>query len=417
MYYFLAGMPRAGSTLLAAILNQNPDIHVSTSSPVVHLMWQIQEHLTTDDFYRSHPKPKFQRTLISSVIDAYYQEQQERYIIDKNRSWITSLPLIHNHITHEPKILCPVRKTSEILQSFLKLMQQYPGNMIDENIKPPYTLQKRCDYLLSTSSVLMASVQQILNAPKHSLHFIDYDELLSHPKETIESVYQFLDIPHYEHSFTAIENQLQEDDTVYGMPTMHNVKSSLVKTIHDIQLPDDILKKCDKIDVAIRYQMTEEHSYPSLPDQGKNLAKFTFQLVKKALQGGALVVSQEVKEQRLEVCRTCDWYDPSQVRCKHCGCFLEEKANFALDSCPIGKWTESAEDWENGRFDELVQQLEEFNVTPEEQPEVYPDTTVEIPESELPLVEFPKNPEMGDECVLHDVKWKWNGIHWEYVPE
>lgn len=417
MYYFLSGMPRAGSTLLAAILNQNPDIHVSTNSPVVHLMWQIQSAIDEDEFYRSYPKPEFPKTLISSVIDAYYQNQQERYIVDKNRVWMSSLPLITQHITDQPKILCPVRKTSEILQSFLKLMQQYPGNIIDENIKPPYTLKKRCDHLLSTNSVLMASVQQILNAPKHLLHFVDYDKLISHPKETIDSVYQFLNIPAYSHSFVDIENQIQEDDTVYRMPTMHDVKPSLIKTVHDIQLPDDVLKKCDKIDVAIQYYMTEEHSYPSLPDQGKNLAKFTFQLVKKALQGGALMVSPEVKEQRLETCRTCEWYDPDQVRCKHCGCFLEEKATFALDSCPIGKWTESAEDWENGRFDELVKELEEFDVTPEEQPEVYPDTTVQIPESELPLVDFPKDPEMGDECILHDVKWKWNGIHWEYVPE
>lgn len=410
MYYFLSGMPRAGSTLLAAILNQNPDIHVSTSSPVVHLMWQLQTYLSTDDFYHSYPKPKFQQTLISSVIDTYYQDNQERYIIDKNRTWSGSLNLVTKYITDQPKILCPVRKTSEILQSFLKLMQQYPGNMIDENIKPPYTLQKRCDYLLSTNSVLMASVHQILNAPKNIIHFIDYDELLSHPKETIDSVYRFLGIPHYTHSFTAIENQIQEDDTVYGMPTMHTVKSSLVKTVHEIQLPDDVLKKCDKIDIAIRYQMNEEHSYPSLPEQGKNLAKFTFQLVKKALQGGALVVSQEVKEQRLEVCRTCEWYDPEQVRCKHCGCFLEEKATFALDSCPIGKWTESAEDWENGRFDELVKELEEFN-SPSKEVETVEDN------NELPLSDFPPNPEMGDECVLHDVKWKWNGIHWEYIPE
>ena len=65
--------------------------------------------------------------------------------------------------------------------------------------------------------------------------------------------------------------------------------------------------------------MTE---YPSLPDQGKNLAKFTFEVLKKAMSSNALFVSDEVKEERLKICRTCEYYDPDQVRCKHCGCFL-----------------------------------------------------------------------------------------------
>ena len=34
-YFFLAGLPRAGGTLLGAILNQNPDIYVGPTSPIL----------------------------------------------------------------------------------------------------------------------------------------------------------------------------------------------------------------------------------------------------------------------------------------------------------------------------------------------------------------------------------------------
>ena len=37
-YYFMAGLPRAGSTLLSAILNQNPRIYSGPSSPVTSIM-------------------------------------------------------------------------------------------------------------------------------------------------------------------------------------------------------------------------------------------------------------------------------------------------------------------------------------------------------------------------------------------
>ena len=37
-YFFLAGLPRAGTTLLGAILEQNPDIYVGATSPVLELL-------------------------------------------------------------------------------------------------------------------------------------------------------------------------------------------------------------------------------------------------------------------------------------------------------------------------------------------------------------------------------------------
>ena len=69
--------------------------------------------------------------------------------------------------------------------------------------------------------------------------------------------------------------------------------------------------------------MSEENHYPSLAEQGKNLASFSFEILKKALRGEALTVSPEVKNQRLEICRNCDEYDAEQIRCMNCGCMLE----------------------------------------------------------------------------------------------
>ena len=99
--------------------------------------------------------------------------------------------------------------------------------------------------------------------------------------------------------------------------------------------------------------------YPSLPEQGKNLAKFTFDVIKKALQSDeGLIVSNEIKEERLAICRSCDYYDASQIRCKHCGCFLEQKAAFSIDSCPIDKWKESDTDWMNGNYEKFLESLQ-----------------------------------------------------------
>jgi len=104
--------------------------------------------------------------------------------------------------------------------------------------------------------------------------------------------------------------------------------------------------------------MFENKEYPSLFQQGKNLAEFSFELIKNAIQTGALQVSEEVKNQRLEICRACDKYDAGQIRCIECGCFLEAKTGFSLDSCPLGKWKESKTDWINEKFGDLIENME-----------------------------------------------------------
>ena len=40
----MAGLPRAGSTLLSSLLNQNPNLYSGPSSPVLGAMYTIHEH-------------------------------------------------------------------------------------------------------------------------------------------------------------------------------------------------------------------------------------------------------------------------------------------------------------------------------------------------------------------------------------
>ena len=80
-------------------------------------------------------------------------------------------------------------------------------------------------------------------------------------------------------------------------------------------------------------------SFPSLSEQGKNLAKFTFDVVKNAVNVTKPVFATEEKQKdRLAVCKTCPYYSSRQNRCKKCGCFLTHKVQFEVSQCPVGKW-------------------------------------------------------------------------------
>jgi len=47
---------------------------------------------------------------------------------------------------------------------------------------------------------------------------------------------------------------------------------------------------------------------------------------------------EELREHRLSICRTCEFFKPRTERCAKCGCFMKLKVTLAEARCPIEKW-------------------------------------------------------------------------------
>lgn len=84
--------------------------------------------------------------------------------------------------------------------------------------------------------------------------------------------------------------------------------------------------------------MKEE--FPSISEQGKNLAKFTFEVVKNTLNvsPSPVFATEEKQKERLDICQKCDYFSYRQSRCRQCGCFMKQKVKFESSECPIQKW-------------------------------------------------------------------------------
>lgn len=56
------------------------------------------------------------------------------------------------------------------------------------------------------------------------------------------------------------------------------------------------------------------------------------------------IVDHELKEERLEVCRKCEFFEEKEIynvnvkKCKACGCNLNIKAMIIRMKCPKDKW-------------------------------------------------------------------------------
>lgn len=69
-----------------------------------------------------------------------------------------------------------------------------------------------------------------------------------------------------------------------------------------------------------------------------NLAnKFGKALINHA-KDGFKKADTELYNKRIDICTTCEFFNAEQKRCNNCGCFLEFKASWNSEKCPVDKW-------------------------------------------------------------------------------
>lgn len=226
--YFISGLPRSGSTLLSALLNQNPRFYSGPSSPVVETMRRLSEYFNEEKLFKAYPKVNQIEQYITDCIKYYYAEVKQEVIFDKNRTWTASIEAIEYYYKIEPKIICMVRDISEIYASVKNTKLKIKDELLsskDTLILEPYDKLKKAFY-----------------NNRKCLYLVEYNDLVNKPNETMIGIYNFLGEQYYQHTFNNIEQKYKENDLdVYGV-NLHNVKQTISKSF---TIPtQDIIDKC-----------------------------------------------------------------------------------------------------------------------------------------------------------------------------
>ena len=74
-FHFISGLPRSGSTMLAAILRQNPRFHAGMSSPVASLFEGMVGQVSAGSELSSMVSTDQRRRLLKGLFDSYYGER------------------------------------------------------------------------------------------------------------------------------------------------------------------------------------------------------------------------------------------------------------------------------------------------------------------------------------------------------
>jgi sulfotransferase len=216
---FLSGLPRSGSTMLSSILSENPLIHAEGNSAVCQLMWDMSVSCEVNCSEQLMANNRFdtQRHLVSEIPELYYQNVDSPIVLDKCRSWSLepNVRMIKQYITETPKIIVLTRPIDEIVQSFIRLGKNN-GKVF-----------KSKDLLSPGTEPIMRSLQGVDWAKKNNAGeflFVEYSDLVSYTKEVIASIYSFCGWDYFEHDLSNIINRFPENDDVYGLQKMHEVR-------------------------------------------------------------------------------------------------------------------------------------------------------------------------------------------------
>jgi sulfotransferase len=259
-YFFLAGLPRSGNTLLSSILNQNPDIQVSANSLISEIFY-YGVSLQFNEVFQNFPDYDSLENYLRSIFDSYYQNWDAKYIIDRG-PWGTenNLNILENLFGDDIKIICTVRDITEILTSFIRLNPKWIDDQITEQLNSGVRfnhfhksdIELKCEVLMSPTGQIDKNISSLSNLfqkqNKKYLHLIEYNDLVENPKNVIDDLYVFLDIPYYYHHFSGIQkfkaNGIQYDDNLYECD-LHDVRKDIKKPEYKVSdiLPENIIRK------------------------------------------------------------------------------------------------------------------------------------------------------------------------------
>jgi sulfotransferase len=136
----LSGLPRTGSTLLSAILCQNPKIHAEGNSALCQIMWDVQQSCigSAKEQLLANKRYNTMYDIIAKLPELYYKDIEESIIVDKCRSWTleANIEMLKNYITKDYKIIVLERPIVEIVKSFIKLYKSnnYCTDGFEENL-------------------------------------------------------------------------------------------------------------------------------------------------------------------------------------------------------------------------------------------------------------------------------------------
>jgi hypothetical protein len=240
---FLGGLPRSGSTLLATLLNQHPQIYASPHSVLLDGLTVLRE-----TFINSEPVSyglqigACQKTLWT-LPQLFYQDIEKDIIVDKQFAWSTKGNYeLATKISTYPRFILTYRPVLEVLASFVAKSVDNPKFYLNKELESKNFhlkdyLSKNdvlAEYLMTGHEAIQKSILALAYAKQNekqgNFKFVAYDDLVNNPQEVMNGIFEFMTVEPIEIKTKSIENFFSyRDSTALGVDNFHWVRPEIKK--------------------------------------------------------------------------------------------------------------------------------------------------------------------------------------------
>lgn len=248
-FHFISGLPRSGSTLLSAILRQNPRFHAGVTSPVAALFSAVLSQVSVGTEWSNQVDREQRRRLLRGLFDSYYEDLADKEVVfDTNRTWTARLPALLD-LFPQAKVLACVRNVAWVMDSIERLYRSnpYENSRLFASDAERSTVFARCETLAQRSRLVGLAYSSLKEAyysqEGRAMLVIDYDLLVQRPKHVLPLVYEFLGEAPFAHDFDNLEFDTPKYDEGLGLEGLHKIRRKVGFEPRETILPPDLFEQ------------------------------------------------------------------------------------------------------------------------------------------------------------------------------
>lgn len=251
-FHFITGLPRSGSTLLSAILRQNPRFHASVSSPVASFVSALLGQVSAGSEWAPQVNVEQRRLLLRGLFESFYQGNDHEVIFDTNRVWSAKLPVLLD-LFPEARLVACVRNVAWVMDSLERLYRAnpYENTRLFGNEAERSTVYSRVETLAQRTRLVGLAWYALKDAfysdQGASMLVVDYDILAQRPQEVIPLIYDFLGETRFAHDYQRLEFDTPQYDEGIGLVGLHKVRPTVSFEQRRTILPPDLFEQYAKL--------------------------------------------------------------------------------------------------------------------------------------------------------------------------
>ncbi|MCB1366844.1 MAG: sulfotransferase [Rhodobacteraceae bacterium] len=251
--HFISGLPRSGSTLLSAILRQNPRFYAAMSSPVGPLFNATLNAMGAENEFAVFFSEDQKRAILEGIFENYYRFLDTSEVcFDTNRMWTSRLPALLE-LYPEAKVICCVRNPAWVMDSVERLIRKnaFDVSRMFNNPQERATVYSRAEALLNPGRMIgfawSALKEAYYGEKSDRLLLVDYDLLAARPGEVMPLIYKFIGEDAFDHDYDDVEYEAENFDTQMLAKGLHSVRGKVELKERQTILPPDLFRRCQDL--------------------------------------------------------------------------------------------------------------------------------------------------------------------------